>query len=152
MFTSGSTHTGSCYIKKGTQRYVKIRAGNTITWPANVTFDLDDGVVDTEAKGTGTIQEVGNGWYRCAVTATAGATSNTNLNIYILNDSKSVSFTGTGTETIIVWGAQVEVGATPSSFIPSDDGTSTVSGEAESFTIPSANLPWPTPQLSLIHI
>jgi len=146
LFTSGSAHTGSCYFKKGTQRYVKLRAGNTVTWPANVTFDLDNGTVDTETNGTGTIQEIGNGWYRCAVTATAASTANTNFNIYILNDSKAESFTGAGTETTIVWGAQLEVGATPSSFIPSDDGTSTVTRAAETFTIPSANLPWPTPQ------
>lgn len=145
LFTSGSAHTGSCYFKKGTQRYVKLRAGNTATWPANVTFDLESGVVDTETNGTGTIQEIGNGWYRCSVTATAGATANTNFNIYILNDSKAESYTGTGAETTIVWGAQVEVGSTPSSFIPSDDGTSTVTRAAETFTIPSANLPWPSP-------
>lgn len=145
LFTSGSTHTGSCYFKKGTQRYVKLRAGNTATWPANVTFDLESGVVDTETNGTGTIQEIGNGWYRCSVTATAGATANTNFNIYILNDSKAESYTGTGAETIIVWGAQVEVGSTPSSFIPSDDGSSTATRAAETFTIPSANLPWPSP-------
>ena len=143
LFTSGSAHTGSCYFKKGTQRYVKLRAGNTVTWPANVVFDLDNAVVDTEILGTGTIQEVGNGWYRCSVTATAGATANTNFNTYILNDSKAESYTGTGAETAIVWGAQVEVGATPSSFIPSDDGSSTVTRAAETFTIPSANLPWP---------
>ena len=145
LFTSGSAHTGSCYFKKGTQRYVKLKAGNTATWPANVTFDLESGVVDTETSGTGTIQEIGNGWYRCSVTATAGATANTNFYIYILNDSKAESYTATGAETTIVWGAQVEVGATPSSFIPSDDGTSTVTRAAESFTIPSANLPWPSP-------
>jgi len=125
---------------------VQIRADNSTTWPANVTFDLDNGTVDTQTQGTGTIQEVGNGWYRCAVTATASASANTNFNIFLLDDSKSSTFTGTGAETLIVWGAQVEVGATPSSFIPSDDGVSTVTRAAETFTIPSAKLPWPTPQ------
>ena len=56
----------------------------------------------------------------------------------ITNASGGESNTETG--TAYVFGFQRELGATPSSYIPTSG--STVTRPAETFTIPSANLPW----------
>jgi hypothetical protein len=141
--TAGNTYTGSIYVKKGTQRYVRIGAGSAGVWGARVIFDLDNGAVDTVDNGSGIIKEVGNNWYRCSVTGDASSTTSTGFLIQILDASKNVTYTGAGTETVVLYGAQVEIGFTPSSLVPTSGSSATRA--AESFTIPSANLPWPEP-------
>ena len=48
------------------------------------------------------------------------------------------------------YGVQAEVGATRSSLIPTSGQQGT--REAETFTIPSANLPWPEPRYTQTYI
>jgi hypothetical protein len=55
------------------------------------------------------------------------------------------SYAGDGTSGVYVWGAQLEAGSTPSSYIPT--AGSAITRAAETLTIPSANLPYPTPNV-----
>lgn len=62
----------------------------------------------------------------------------------------SLTFTPTAASlTLTVSGAvtdaQLEIGSTPSSYIPNMAGSGTVTRAADVMTIPAANLPWPTP-------
>jgi hypothetical protein len=54
-------------------------------------------------------------------------------------------FAGDGTSGLYIYGAQLEEGSTPSSYIPTSGAT--VTRAAETLTIPAANLPWPTPNV-----
>jgi hypothetical protein len=96
-------------------------------------FDLSAGT--SSGSGTHSIIPVGNGWYRCIVSA-VGA-SNTLIQIYTGDNSA-----GNGSDGVYIWGAQLEAAPTPSSYIPT--AGSTVTRAAETFLIPAANLPWPT--------
>jgi hypothetical protein len=103
-------------------------------------FDLMNGVVsDTQSTtspaptNTGNkIEAMGNGWYRCSITVTAG----TAHGFYVgLSDSPTPvwsgapifrpQYTGDGASHIYVWGAQVEAGAFASSYIPTTSAAAT---------------------------
>ena len=150
--TSGLNYTLSAYVKADTSTACQLLFSSTGFGSSHyANFDLSTGTVGYEAaNATATIQDVGNGWYRCAITSTATATASTFVGfiVFVDNDASSSSripsYAGDTAQQMYVYGAQVEEASTPSSLIPTSG--SSVTRAAETFTIPSANLPWPTPQ------
>jgi len=66
-FTTGEVITLSVYMKKGNVNYGIVRT-YAITGGGRAWFDLENGTVATENSGiNGSIEDVGNGWYRCSI-------------------------------------------------------------------------------------
>lgn len=157
LTVSAAVHVFSAYLKAGGLTKVKLQTYDTGSGTkANVDFDLSAGSIIATTTGTGFITAVGNGWYRCAVvSASAHSAGATQFWVAPLDAAGTNSFAGDGVSGVIVWGAQVEVGAWASSYMPSVNGANRVadvvrltgaaltvlSGTAASAVVEYANLP-----------
>ena len=81
------------------------------------------------------ISNLGNGWYRIAITYTAtGTVTNHRFRVQVLSDSYGSVWQANGADGIYVYGAQLETGAFPTSYIPTSG--STVTRTADIATVP----------------
>jgi hypothetical protein len=124
------TNTWSVYAKKGSGKYLLI---NTNAPLISAKFDLESGqVVGTPSGGaTATIQDSGNGWYRCVVTST---TAQNRFTIFITNNTIADDFTSSVGLSCYIWGAQLEAGSYSTSFIPTTSASVTRNADVISKT------------------
>ena len=94
--------------------------GNNGVW-----FNLTTGSVGTNqaAWTSAKMEDYGNGWYRCSAVITAGGSSD-NLYILLADSNGSVTATTSGTDGLYIYGAQMEQGSYPTSYIPNHSGGS----------------------------
>ena len=132
--TAGS-NTFSVYLKYYGLQFVQIYHNNGGNKFCN--FDLINGTAGTpSASTTANIQNVGNGWYRCSITATVTAVSAT----FVVHASNSLTatiaptFAGNGFNGYLIWGAQVEAAPSATSYIATVASAQTRTVDAASMT------------------
>jgi len=138
--TSGATVTGSVYVKAGGfDRIELVLLSNNNTTPyGRATFDPNTGTIaigaSTSNGGTNafaSVANVGSGWYRCIVTVTYPAVTDAGIRLNILNSDAS---NGDGVKGVFLWGAQLEAGSFPTSYIPTEGSTVTRAADVASIT------------------
>ena len=133
---SATNNTNSFYVKKGNNNifWLYVISGSGF---GTAYFNIDDLTTQAVSGSLSTpanlqIQDAGNGWYRISATfnVTSGETSGVGIGICDAKGSTSVTSGKFG----YVYGAQVETGAFPTSYIPT--GGSTVTRAADVASLP----------------
>jgi hypothetical protein len=136
-------NTLSVYAKAGTHDTIGLRITNDCIETSNnnayARFNLVTGVVTTITPRSGTINQlymenVGDGWYRCVITYTPAAGAGSSLADVALVDSSTGNHTYNGTGNVLLWGAQFEHNAYPTSYIQTTGSTATRAADVSTST------------------
>jgi len=134
---NSQAYTFSVMAKAAGRNWIQLRSNIT---GGNTFFNLSDGTIGTDSSASSSIEAVGDdGWYRCSVTGVSSGTQNTTF-VYLANADGSNSYDGDGTSGALIYGAQLEQGSYPTSYIPNHSGGGSVTRGADGMNNSSLGL------------
>ena len=115
---TAGTYTISVYAKASTLSNINLVLfdGVSTSYGSN-RFDLSNG---TTTGANQSIENVGNGWYRCSFTLTTTLSGVQYVYVFLNNGTSSV-YTGTGSGAVFIWGYQLNIGSTAKPYFPTTD-------------------------------
>ena len=129
---SAFDYTFSVFVKYNGRQYLQLLFGSSASTDFS-NFDLINGIV---TSGAGKIKNYGNDWYKISLTANINS-GTTEVYLWSIDNASSLraaSSTGNGIDGYYVWGAQVEEGSYPTSYIPTNGTAITRIAETADFS------------------
>jgi hypothetical protein len=123
---NGNSYSMSFYAKASERTFCVASFSSTGLPAGDVFFNLQTGVVVSAPAGiTATMTSVGNGWYRCVMSAAATSTEAAYFVYGNASNGSTKNYAGTSGSGTFIWGAQVEASSYPTSYIPTTSASAT---------------------------
>jgi len=135
--TSNTPVTFSVFLKANGSSSVLVTIQDVTFSNFGVYVNLSTGVNSVFSTPTSyNVTDVGNGWYRVDVTINTGGSSGTYYGIVWTTNGYggTTNFTGSTSNSIYAWGAQLEAGSFPTSYIRTTDASVTRNADVASMT------------------
>jgi hypothetical protein len=133
-------YTISFYAKKANTNWLMITIETLQQAGRRVWYNLDTGKVGSTISAFSDLWEfnfnmvnVGNGWYRCSISVNIN-TPGTTLQYFAMCPNIDGSANSNQGNSIYLWGAQLEAGAFPTSYIPTQASSRTRSADIAQIT------------------
>lgn len=120
-------YTVSVFVKASAYSQLRLRVADSA---GLITAPVFDSATGAFISGTGSFEALPNGWYRIWVTVTTtSAATWLALQLWVYSGA-TATFAGDGASGVLVWGAQMELGADVSSLIPTTSASVTRAADA----------------------
>lgn len=135
---TATTYVMSCYAKAGNRSWFGLSDDTLGTAIASTAlFNVSTGELGAKGANIATsgIVALGSGWYRCYASFT-GTVASHNFRYYVSDGNNLSAYTGdNATIGMYLFGAQVEIGIYPSSYIPTTTAAVTKTVDSNYYTL-----------------